>query len=173
MDDEITARAATASDRPPTAKLIRIEDHTYGRPSSSARTARLRAVVGCSEAGLRTACITKVFPTRLAPPLRPRAASRIAPGQKKMHPGTTGAGTCTKPSRGRTGSATRTRSNTGCATRPMRLRARGIGALRFAHRGRQRFYQGPFGGMTLVRQGPGAAHCARRRRTGHRHVPHE
>src|SRR3569833_3346402 len=26
--------------------------------------AGLRAVVGCSEAGLRTACITKVFPTR-------------------------------------------------------------------------------------------------------------
>src|SRR5919112_432412 len=38
-----------------------IEDHTYDVVVGGAG---LRAVVGCSEAGLRTACITKVFPTR-------------------------------------------------------------------------------------------------------------
>ena len=39
-------------------------DHTYDVVVVGAGGAGLRAVVGCSEAGLRTACITKVFPTR-------------------------------------------------------------------------------------------------------------
>src|SRR5450432_1633481 len=41
-----------------------IEDHTYDVVVVGAGGAGLRAVVGCSEAGVRTACITKVFPTR-------------------------------------------------------------------------------------------------------------
>src|SRR3569623_1461369 len=41
-----------------------IEDHTYDVVVVVAGGAGLRAVVGGSEAGLRTACITKVFPTR-------------------------------------------------------------------------------------------------------------
>src|SRR6187399_675232 len=41
-----------------------IEDHVYDVVIVGAGGAGLRAVVGCSEAGLRTACITKVFPTR-------------------------------------------------------------------------------------------------------------
>ena len=41
-----------------------IEDHAYDVVIVGAGGAGLRAVVGCSEAGLRTACITKVFPTR-------------------------------------------------------------------------------------------------------------
>jgi len=41
-----------------------IEDHTYDVVVVGAGGAGLRAVVGCSEAGLHTACITKVFPTR-------------------------------------------------------------------------------------------------------------
>src|SRR3989440_4972425 len=41
-----------------------IEDHPYDVVVVGAGGAGLRAVVGCSEAGLRTACITKVFPTR-------------------------------------------------------------------------------------------------------------
>jgi succinate dehydrogenase flavoprotein subunit len=39
-------------------------DHTYEVVVIGAGGAGLRAVVGASEAGLRTACITKVFPTR-------------------------------------------------------------------------------------------------------------
>src|SRR5438552_7028084 len=41
-----------------------IEDHTYDVMVVGAGGAGLRAVVGCSQAGLHTACITKVFPTR-------------------------------------------------------------------------------------------------------------
>jgi succinate dehydrogenase / fumarate reductase flavoprotein subunit len=41
-----------------------IEDHAYDVVVVGAGGSGLRAVVGCSEAGLRTACITKVFPTR-------------------------------------------------------------------------------------------------------------
>ncbi|MGY4155476.1 succinate dehydrogenase / fumarate reductase flavoprotein subunit [Bradyrhizobium sp. USDA 4461] len=41
-----------------------IQDHTYDVVVVGAGGAGLRAVVGCSEAGLRTACISKVFPTR-------------------------------------------------------------------------------------------------------------
>src|SRR5512143_380327 len=41
-----------------------IEDHNYDVVVIGAGGSGLRAVVGCSEAGLKTACITKVFPTR-------------------------------------------------------------------------------------------------------------
>jgi succinate dehydrogenase / fumarate reductase, flavoprotein subunit len=41
-----------------------IQDHTYDVVVVGAGGSGLRAVVGCSEAGLKTACITKVFPTR-------------------------------------------------------------------------------------------------------------
>ncbi len=41
-----------------------IEDHAYDVVVIGAGGSGLRALVGCSEAGLRTACITKVFPTR-------------------------------------------------------------------------------------------------------------
>ena len=41
-----------------------IDDHTYDVVVVGAGGSGLRAVVGCREAGLKTACITKVFPTR-------------------------------------------------------------------------------------------------------------
>src|ERR1700674_2813123 len=41
-----------------------IEDHSYDGGVIGAVGTGLRAVVVCSEAGLRTACITKVSPTR-------------------------------------------------------------------------------------------------------------
>jgi succinate dehydrogenase / fumarate reductase flavoprotein subunit len=45
-------------------KAYPIAQHTFDVVVVGAGGAGLRAVVGCSEAGLRTACITKVFPTR-------------------------------------------------------------------------------------------------------------
>ena len=47
-----------------TAAPTKLIDHSYDVVVIGAGGAGLRAVVGCSEAGLRTACITKVFPTR-------------------------------------------------------------------------------------------------------------
>ncbi|MBO0733839.1 MAG: succinate dehydrogenase flavoprotein subunit [Methylocapsa sp.] len=41
-----------------------VTDHTFDVVVVGAGGAGLRATVGCSQAGLRTACITKVFPTR-------------------------------------------------------------------------------------------------------------
>jgi len=45
-------------------KAYPITDHSYDVVVVGAGGSGLRAVVGCSEAGLRTACISKVFPTR-------------------------------------------------------------------------------------------------------------
>ena len=39
-------------------------DHTYDVVVVGAGGAGLRATLGCSEAGLKTACVTKLFPTR-------------------------------------------------------------------------------------------------------------
>src|ERR1700758_2986418 len=41
-----------------------ITDHTYDVVVVGAGGSGLRATLGCAEAGLKTACITKVFPTR-------------------------------------------------------------------------------------------------------------
>src|SRR5260370_17172298 len=57
-------KTANGSGGPPTnGKSYPIEDHTYDVVVVGAGGAGLRAGVGCSEAGLRTACISKVFPT--------------------------------------------------------------------------------------------------------------
>jgi succinate dehydrogenase (ubiquinone) flavoprotein subunit len=39
-------------------------DHTYDAVIVGAGGAGLRAAMGCAEAGFKTACITKLFPTR-------------------------------------------------------------------------------------------------------------
>ena len=57
---DMNVQTAPASTRPASA----ITDHTFDVVVVGAGGAGLRAVVGCAEAGLRTACITKVFPTR-------------------------------------------------------------------------------------------------------------
>ncbi|UDL93172.1 MULTISPECIES: succinate dehydrogenase flavoprotein subunit [Lichenihabitans] len=55
-----TASTGTSS----TAPAYAITDHTFDVIVVGAGGAGLRATVGCARAGLRTACITKVFPTR-------------------------------------------------------------------------------------------------------------
>ena len=42
----------------------KIIDHTYDAVVVGAGGSGLRAALGCAQAGLKTACITKVFPTR-------------------------------------------------------------------------------------------------------------
>src|SRR5918911_1571248 len=64
MAAEGNGKAANGGGPANNGKAYPIEDHTYDVVVVGAGGAGLRAVVGCSEAGLRTACITKVFPTR-------------------------------------------------------------------------------------------------------------
>ena len=58
------ANGANGTGRATNGQAYPIEDHSYDVVVVGAGGAGLRAVVGCSEAGLRTACISKVFPTR-------------------------------------------------------------------------------------------------------------
>ena len=46
------------------AKSYEIVDHTHDVVVVGAGGAGLRAALGLAEAGLKTACVTKVFPTR-------------------------------------------------------------------------------------------------------------
>ncbi len=64
MAAEANGKATNGSGPATNGKAYPIQDHTYDVVVVGAGGAGLRAVVGCSEAGLRTACITKVFPTR-------------------------------------------------------------------------------------------------------------
>ncbi|MEN3348388.1 MAG: succinate dehydrogenase / fumarate reductase, flavoprotein subunit, partial [Bradyrhizobium sp.] len=61
---EGNGKATNGSGPATNGKAYPITDHNYDVVVVGAGGAGLRAVVGCSEAGLRTACITKVFPTR-------------------------------------------------------------------------------------------------------------
>src|SRR6185312_1497602 len=91
-----------------------IEDQTYDVVVVGAGGSGLRAVIGCSEAELRTACITKVFPTRSHTVARKAALRQRSATWAR----TIGAGTCTTPSRAPTGWVTRIPSNISAATRP-------------------------------------------------------
>src|SRR5919206_16316 len=64
MASEANGKGANGADPATNGKAYPIENHNYDMVVVGAGGAGLRAVVGCSEAGLRTACITKVFPTR-------------------------------------------------------------------------------------------------------------
>ena len=58
------ATTATAAAPKKNGAAYPITDHTFDVIVVGAGGAGLRATVGCSQAGLRTACISKVFPTR-------------------------------------------------------------------------------------------------------------
>src|SRR6201986_1788151 len=83
MAAETNGKAGNGSRPATNGKAYPIEDHTYDVVVVGAGGAGLRAVVGCSEAGLRTACITKVFPTR-----SPTVAAQggISASLGNMHP---------------------------------------------------------------------------------------
>ena len=142
-----------------------VTDHTFDVVVIGAGGAGLRATVGCSEAGLRTACITKVFPT-CSHTVAAQGGSR-PPSQIWVR--TIGNGTCTTPSRGRIGLAIRMRSNISPAmprAAVYELEDRGVP---FSRTEDGRIYQRPFAGMTTdFGKGPPAQRtCAAADRTGH------
>src|SRR5246127_5073769 len=57
-------KAANGNGPASSGKAYPIEDHTYDVVVLGAGGSGLRAALGCAEAGLKTACISKVFPTR-------------------------------------------------------------------------------------------------------------
>src|ERR1700754_1845657 len=64
MASEGNGKATNGSGPATNGKAYPITDHTYDVVVVGAGGAGLRAVVGCSQAGLRTPCVSKVFPTR-------------------------------------------------------------------------------------------------------------
>ena len=125
----------------------------------------LRATMGAAEAGLRTACITKVFPTRSH---TVAAQGGIAAALGNIRP-ITGPGTCTTPSRGRTGWATRTRSNIMVREAPQAVYELEHAGVPFSRNEDGTIYQRPFGGhMQNMGEGPPVQRtCAAADRTGH------
>ena len=163
-------KATNGSSPATNGKAYPIEDHTYDVVVVGAGGAGLRAVVGCSEAGLRTACITKVFPTRSH---TVAAQGGISASLGNMHPGRLalahvrhrqGVGLARRPGRDRIHGAQRARG---------RLRARALGRAVLAHRGRQDLSAPVRRHDAGLRQGPGAAHLRRRRPHRPRHAAHD
>lgn len=69
MDGTDQKKGSSADDRAAVAPAVNgkaypIHDHAYDVVVVGAGGAGLRATLGCAEAGLKTACVTKVFPTR-------------------------------------------------------------------------------------------------------------
>jgi len=64
MDEDVRDFANGVAGPAINGKAYTIVDHTYDVVVVGAGGAGLRATLGCAEAGLRTACVTKVFPTR-------------------------------------------------------------------------------------------------------------
>ena len=142
-----------------------IEDHTFDvvvvgaggvRP---ARGRRLRARRDCGPPA-SPRCFR---PARIRS--RRRAASRH---RSAIWARTTGAGTCTTPSRARTGSATRTRSNIMVRNAPEAVYELEHWGLPFSRTEDGKIYQRPFGGMTTdFGKGIAQRTCAAADRTGH------
>ena len=127
--------------------------------------AGLRATVGCSQAGLRTACITKVFPTRshtvaaqggISAALGNMGAGRLALAHVRHRQGV---GLARRPGRHRIPRA---------ATRPAAVYELEHWGVPFSRTEEGKIYQRPFGGMTTD-YGKGIAQrtCAAADRTGH------
>src|SRR5262249_50433658 len=141
-----------------------IEDHLYDVVVIGAGGAGLRAVVGCSEAGLRTACITKVFPTRshtvAAQGGIAAALGNMGEDDGRWH--------VTDTVKGRDWAGDRAAMKFLAGMRREPGRGGELGALPFSRRDDGKIYQRPFGGMT-THYGKGTAQrtCAAADRTGH------
>src|ERR1700716_168529 len=158
-------KAGNGSGGPATnGKAYPIEDHTYDVVVVGAGGAGLRAVVGCSEAGLRTACITKVFPTRshtvAAQGGIAAALGNMGEDDWRWHMYDT--------VKGADWLGDQDAIEYMCANAPKAVYELEPGGLPFSRRDDGKIYQRPFGGMT-THYGKGTAQrtCAAADRTGH------
>src|ERR1044072_7367769 len=142
-----------------------IEDHTYDVVVVGAGGAGLRAVVGCAEAGLRTACITKGFPTRshtvAAPGGNAAALGNMVQDDWRWHMYDT--------VKGADWLGDQDTIEYMCANAPAAVYELEHWGLPFSRREEDgKIYQRPFGGMT-THYGKGTAQrtCAAADRTGH------
>src|SRR4030088_3037077 len=141
-----------------------IEDHTYDVVVVGAGGSGLRAVVGCSEAGLKTACITKVFPTRShtvsAQGGIAASLGNMGDDDWRWHMYDT--------VKGSDWLADKDASEYLCRNAPDAVYELEHWGLPFSRREDGKIYQRPFGGMT-THYGKGTAQrtCAAADRTGH------
>src|ERR1700716_3941467 len=141
-----------------------IEDHTYDVVVVGAGGAGLRAVVGCSEAGLRTACITKVFPTRshtvAAQGAIAAALGNMGEDDWRWHMYDT--------VKGADWLGDQDAIEYMCRSAPEAVYELEHWGLPFSRREDGKIYQRPFGGMTLdYGKGQAQRTCAAADRTGH------
>jgi succinate dehydrogenase / fumarate reductase flavoprotein subunit len=141
-----------------------IEDHTYDVVVVGAGGSGLRAVVGCCEAGLKTACITKVFPTRshtvAAQGGIAAALGNMGPDDWRWHMYDT--------VKGADWLGDQDTIEYMCRNAPEAVYELEHWGLPFSRRDDGKIYQRPFGGMT-THYGKGTAQrtCAAADRTGH------
>ncbi len=142
------------------------ETHEYDVVVVGAGGAGLRATLGMAEQGLRTACVTKVFPTRSH---TVAAQGGIAASAWQTWALITGNGTCMTRSRDLTGWAIPMRWSIWPARRQRRSMSWNITACRFRAPKQGKIYQRPFGGHTTeFGEGPPVQRtCAAADRTGH------
>ena len=137
-----------------------IEDHTFDVVVVGAGGSGLRAW----SAAARPACAPPASP-RCFPPARIRWRRRAAsPPRSATWARTTGAGTCTTPSRGRTGSAIQDAIEYVCKNAPEAVYELEHWGLPFSRREDGGIYQRPFGGMT-THYGKGSRGAPARRPT--------
>ncbi len=142
-----------------------IIDHTFDVVVAGAGGAGLRATVGCSQAGLRTACITKVFPTRshtvAAQGGVAAALGNMGPDNWKWHMYDT--------VKGSDWLGDQDSIEYLCRNAPAAVYELEHWGVPVSRTGDGRIYQRPFGGMTTeFGKGPPAQRtCAAADRTGH------
>ena len=146
-------------------KAYTIVDHTFDVVVVGAGGAGLRATVGCSPGRPSHRLHHQGVPDPLA---HGRGAGRHLRLARQHGRRTTGAGTCTTPSRGRTGSATRTPSSISCRNAPAAVYELEHWGVPFSRTEEGKIYQRPFGGMTTdFGKGTAQRTCAAADRTGH------
>ncbi len=140
-------------------------DHTYDVIVVGAGGSGLRATLGCSEAGLKTACITKVFPTRshtvAAQGGIAAALGNMSPDDWRWHMYDT--------VKGSDWLGDQDAIEYMCREAPAAVYELDHYGLPFSRTGDGKIYQRPFGGMTTeFGEGPPAQRtCAAADRTGH------